>query len=299
MKLILLLACLRLFSPLLCASDTQSVSINLREHSLKKEIYETPFSAVCLPLAYSYESEHHLISDILSLLEAGRQIKGTRIDPTQYRDKNELFTALEEKHTQFYIAFCIKNHTLIWKIYSIAEKKFLKGKSYPLSHPHLLSLQRTVAIDIWQELFGESYSPFHCFLSYLNVEIDSHNKYHSCIEFCHPLLKGFEKTILKTPLNILDLCSMETKPLQSLLFSMQTDCKIQIVKLTSKGNMIPLTAHNGMCISPTVNQDGLFYISSRKLYRYYFNTRLKKFCTDLLDNNADYASVYLSKPENI
>lgn len=253
-----------------------------------QEIIDSIKSNILLEIAFSYKTENAFFNKIIEILTIGKEIKSSLIDYTN--NKEIIYTQLAAKNIQFYIYFYIENNMLIWKLYSVFDKKFIKGKSYRYQEDSI-ALLRTIVIDIWQELFGDLITPYHSFLAYLDTSFNHHEQ-ESCIKFCHPLLPGLEKTIFKINQNILDLASIDSKPLQSLLFSTQNNHGTAIMKLNSYGNIIPIINNHQMLISPSVNQDGLFYINSGLLYRYYYNKTKKDFCSQLLDKNADFASVY-------
>lgn len=263
--------------------------INLNDYNINQKTASEPsLITITLEVAFGWAQEDPLFKKIIHSITTGNQIKASLIPHNN--NKKLLYTELASKNIQFYISLHSENNKLIWKLYSVFDKKFIKGKAYQYQKdsPQLL---RTIMIDIWQELFGESITPYNSFLAYLDTSFD--NKIQEThIQFCHPLLSGFEKTIFKSNHNILDLASIDSKPMQSLLFSTQNNCGTGLIKLTSRGDTLAIMNNNKMLISPTVNQDGLFYINSGLLYRYYYNKKEQKFCNQLLDTSSDFASVY-------
>ncbi len=278
-----------IFTLITCLSNTQNeyLLIDLKD-SKNKEILPEFNQTIALEIAFGLESNNIFFNQIIDAISIGKQIKSSII--SNNINKKNLYLELAEKNIQFYIYLYTKNNTLIWKLYSVFDQKFIKGKSYHYTE-NSMPLLRTIAIDIWQELFGDIITPYNSFLTYLNTSFNNHIQ-ESCIEFCHPLLSNFEKTIFKLNQNILDLNFIDSKPLQSLLFSTQGKYGTSIMKLNSHGNIIKILEANNMLISPTVNQDGLFYINSGFLYRYYYHKEKKQFISELLDKNNDFVSVY-------
>lgn len=262
--------------------------INLKETQDKQEILNNNDSIIRLKIAFSCKDKNNFFDKIIEGMQCGKQIKAFLVEHNL--KKELLYNKLVEENIQFYIYFYLENNMLIWKLYSVFDKKFIKGKSYGYKEDSI-QLLRTILIDIWEELFSDTITPFHSFLAYLDTSF-SDGRQESCIQFCHPLLFGFEKTIFKIKQNILDLSSIDSNPLQSLLFSTQHDSGTAIMKLNSHGNIIPILNNNKMLISPTVSKDGLFYINSGSLHRYYYNKQKKEFCDQILTNTNDIASVY-------
>lgn len=249
-----------------------------------------------LPIAFSYNIESSMTTSLMHGLTTGNQLKVIIIEQSLLKNKKAIYKKLGDQQIQFYFAFTIKANNITWKMYNVFTQKFITGKSYQLEKESTIDITRTILIDIWESIFGEGTTPFHSFLSFLNTEREANNQY-SKIVFIHPLIFGFEKIILKTTNDILDLAKLPTTPLESILFSIRLNAKVQIAKLTPQGEIISIINNNCMAISPSVNNDGLFYICSGQLNYFYFNKILKKFVTEVLDANTDYASVYAHEKE--
>jgi hypothetical protein len=269
-------------------NNTDYYNINLKESRDQGEIFNNNSISITLKVAFGFKGKNIFFDKIIQGIECGKQIEAFIIENTV--NKELLYNQLELKNIQFYMYLYLENNTLVWKLYSVFDKKFIKGKSYSYKEDSV-ALLRTILIDIWQELFSDAITPYHSFLSYLDTSF-SNQVQETCIEFCHPLLSGFQKTIFRVNQNILDLSSIDSSPLQSLLFSTQNDYGTAIMKLNSHGNIIPIINNNRMLISPTVSQDGLFYINSGSLHRYYYNKIKKTFCDQILGSDYDFASVY-------
>jgi hypothetical protein len=269
-------------------NNNECYVINLKEDQNNIAHTSNTDAIITLQIAFGCKNKNTFFNKILAGVQQGKQIKVLEFDHIE--NKAELYRQLALKNIQFYVYFYLENNMLVWKLYSVFDKKFIKGKSYSYQEDSV-ALLRTILIDIWQELFSDLVTPYHSFLAYLDTTFNN-NIQESCIEFCHPLLCGFEKTIFKAKQNILDLSSIDSQPLQSLLFSMQNDNGTAIMKLNSHGTIIPILHNNRMLISPSVSQDGLFYINSGSLHRYYYNKITKTFCDQLLGSVSDIASVY-------
>lgn len=225
---------------------------------------------------------------IMEILEKGNQIKTIF---NQTKNKNILFKELHNKDIQFHISLKIKNGKIIWKLYETIDKKLIKGKSYPYKNISKPLLLRTILIDLWQEFFGEEITPFECFLVFLNTKSSQNNLYYTSINFFHPLIPGFEKQLLKTKNNILDMTVLQSLPLQSILFIMQKNEYMEIIKLNSFGQLSTIYKTKTTLTSPTINKDGLFFIDSQCLFRYYFNKIKNKYIKEKIDTHKDYVSV--------
>ncbi len=234
---------------------------------------------------------HPFFDLVIVGLEKGNQLKINKNESMEIENKKRLFSSLSEENVQFYLVFKVVDKQFIWKIYNVFTKSFMLGKAYKIKENELLDLTRTVLIDIWEAIFGEGKTPFHCFLTYLETD-RFEQKQLSQIFFTHPLISGFSKKILTTKHSIIDLGKLPCEEGgESLLFSLCKNGEVDILSLDASGTLKTLIKSDAMAVSPSVNDEGLFYISGGKLYRFYFNQQMKKFVSHLLDSATNYVSV--------
>lgn len=258
---------------------------------------EDIYSKNPLLISVSCGFDHPIFDVIKEALQKGNQLK---IIPQESdalaQTKQSLFKQLNDKNVQFYFIFKIEQGQLMWKMYNVFTKSFVTGKSYKFEHDNFFDVARTILIDIWETIFGEGITPFNCFLTYLETSRVENTQY-SDILFTQPLIGGFLKKILMTKNAILDLGKLPTCPFESLLFSIRIDGQVDIVSFDAKGNLSTLIKNSCMAVSPSVNNQGIFYICSGKLFRFYFNRSINQFVSDLLDVQSDYVSVYAHPKE--
>lgn len=275
------------------ASINQS-SVELQLSKAMNEIVPTEAFYAKNPLKINFEISginHPLFDLVITALEKGNQLKINKNEPMIIENKKRLFSLLSEENVQFYLVLKVLDGQFIWKMYNVFTKSFIIGKAYKLKDNELLDLTRTVLIDIWEAIFGEGKTPFHCFLTYLETD-RFENKQLSQIFFTHPLISGFSKKILTTKHGIIDLGKLPREEGgESLLFSLCKNGEVDILSLDASGALKTLIKSDTMAVSPSVNDEGLFYISGGRLYRFYFNQQMKKFVSHLLDSATNYVSV--------
>jgi hypothetical protein len=273
-------------------SEQSPIMLDLSDHSARVLPEEAFYAKNPLKISVDLQGgDNVLINALCSALEQGNQLKVIKKDYSFCKNKKDLFLFLAEDHVQFYIAFKFFDDQCVWKMYNVFTKSFIIGKAYRMKKDSLIDLQRTILIDIWQTIFGEGKTPFHCFLTFLETA-RTHEKQLSQIFFTHPLIQGYSKKILTTKHAIIDLGKLpKYEGGEPLLFSLCKNGEVDIVSLDPQGIIKTLIKSDAMAMSPSVNNDGLFYISGGMLYRFYFNKITKKFVSQLLDKANHYVSV--------
>jgi hypothetical protein len=255
-------------------------------------------NVISINLGYGFDDKNEisvLLKYILSGLEVGNQIKLINSNINNGSIKifsDEFYDILKNKNIFLYINFIDLSDSIIWKLYDINLKKFITGKSYKKDLHKDYILARAICSDIWKELFGGQISPFDSFIVYIKKTFI--NGYNSEIIAINPLIKEFKNIMLSTSKKITDLSVLNTKPNSSILFSEITNKNVRLTKLCSNQKMCPIIDMPGTSTCAYHSDDGLFYIRSGFLYRYYYNKAKNKFIHELIEDGekeSTFASV--------
>ena len=235
--------------------------------------------------------EKNLIDILIKSMTFCKQLTMEHVAFDPKVNKKTFFKDLANKEYHFYIIITLDGKNILWKLYEMSQGSFITGRSYLKENYSNHLIARSIGNDIWKELFSVEKTPFNSFLVFLSHEKNNIDKNQSYIYFTHPSINEFSKKLLKTNKILLDLSIIPSKPFNSILIAEKNLKNVGIAKLDAQGEITKLIDIPGNSISPTVNNDGMFYINNGRLYLYYFNNQINAMTSFCLDHSDSYASI--------
>jgi hypothetical protein len=238
----------------------------------------------------SFFTDDNYVGEICSAISIGGEIVFKKVKSNK---KNEIFKNLRDISIYFYIVFFENNESILWKLYSSDNEKFLEGKSYKKSVKKE-TLLRVVCSDIWNVLFSSETAPFSSYLIYATTGNVKKNV-SSEIKIINPFFKcANEIKKLKISRSIVDLNIIDILGSENIVFSEVTSKNVRIIKINNSSNLTVLIDIPGTSTSLCYQDDTAFYIRSQSLYHCYFNFKKRAIyhepCCDKSKNEV-FASV--------
>lgn len=259
-----------------------------------------------IKIAFSYSNDFlindPILEEVFKCLIIGDQLslKKLKDEDIKNREIKKILSNLEINGIPFYISFFENNENIIWKLYDVNLKIFLTGKKYIKSEKYKKnSVIKLICKDIWQSIFGGNITPFENSLSFL---VNDNSEFRSKIININPFIKEInENILLKTKRNLVGFDYLNTKPNKSMIFYEMTYKNERIIKLNKSGYFVSLIDLPGNSTNLISNEDGVWYVRSGKIYRYYYDKEKKKlihFHLKELDKNEDSISINLIEGPN-
>lgn len=198
--------------------------------------------------------------------------------PKYKKDINDLF---QKGYPLLLFIDALKNQETLgieWRLYDATQSEMIKGKKQAFNDMNIVHNAHVLCDTLWPELLGGQRAPFLTRLAYIKRGKNRFGKKVS--HLCTNDWLGHDEHILLSSSRILVAPTWYTGPdaHEQLFFSEFTPSNVRCMKLTKKGDRLPIFDFDGTCVGLACAPDGktAVYCRSGALWKYSYDADLKR-----------------------